>query len=358
MLCASSRKTLQAEFKDLRFKEYNVSELDEVTLPQYIDATRALTESDRHAAMTGQELEAEAVKMRCAKEQGTQPKMLAGLVALQIQVQASFEEALGRLLTEEGRAVLARLAGSSGEELSGEVMEEQITLPSQLRGRLPNEDPCYVLLRPTEAHCLLISWLPEFAAPKNKMKCSTFKASVVDTLRQRLGDRKLLLAEVSCNDDLEDDLADPPAEQPAGDATAVEATPAPSGPKPPPGAMALPGMGKKPPPGAVAMPGMGDMLKKTTEVKKVSEEETPAAASPSVPAPETAAPAKPAVGEVLTLAQLQDKDVWQAKGVNAAERELHLSDEEFQTVFKTSKAEFAKLPKWKREKLKKDHDLF
>jgi len=231
MLCASSRKTLRAEFKDLCFKEYNVSELDEVTLPQYAEATRELTDSDRYAAMTREELEAEDVKRRCAQEQGTRPKMLAGLAALQVQVQASFEEAFGRLLAEEGRTVLARLSGPSGEELSGEVMEENVSLPSQLRGRLPEEDPCYVLLRPSEAHCLLISWLPEFSAVKKKMKCSTFKASVVDNLRQRLGDRKLVQAEVSCNDDLEDSLADPPAEQPQEDEAAANATPAPTGPK-------------------------------------------------------------------------------------------------------------------------------
>jgi len=363
MLCASSRKTLQAEFKDLRFKEYNASEPDEVTLSEYMETTRELTQSDRHAAMTREELDAEAVKMLSAKEQGTQPKMLAGLAALQVQVQASFEDAFGRLLAEEGKVVLARLSGSSGEELSGEVMEETASLPSQLRGRLPEEEPCYVLIRPNEASCLMISWLPEFSAVKKKMKCSTFKASVVDTIRQRLGDRKLLQAEVSCNDDLEDNLADPPAEQPEGDAAAAQAEPAPTGPKPPPGAFALPGMGMKPPPGAVAMPGMGEILKKrkeSTEAPKAESAavETPAAAAPPAPTPETAAPAEAVEREVLTLAQLQDKSVWQAKGVNAAERELHLSDEEFQTVFKTGKDAFSKLPKWKREKLKRDVNLF
>jgi len=64
------------------------------------------------------------------------------------------------------------------------------------------------------------------------------------------------------------------------------------------------------------------------------------------------------VKEVLTLAQLQDKTVCEAKGVKADEREQHLSDAEFQTLFRTSKEEFAKLPKWKRDKLKKDHSLF
>lgn len=39
-------------------------------------------------------------------------------------------------------------------------------------------------------------------------------------------------------------------------------------------------------------------------------------------------------------------------------REYHLSDEEFQTVFKMTKKQFEQLAVWRRNKLKKEHQLF
>jgi hypothetical protein len=37
---------------------------------------------------------------------------------------------------------------------------------------------------------------------------------------------------------------------------------------------------------------------------------------------------------------------------------MYLSDKEFQEVFKMTKDAFVKLPEWKRNNLRKDHDLF
>merc|ERR1719264_1244451 len=122
MLCASSRSTLRKEFSDLSFKEYNASDQDEVTLAQFLDSTRELTKSERHDAMTREELEAETVRKSIAEEQATLPHMLAGLVALKVQPHSSFTEAVERMLEEEGVAVVAKLAGPKGEELSGEVL--------------------------------------------------------------------------------------------------------------------------------------------------------------------------------------------------------------------------------------------
>jgi len=45
-------------------------------------------------------------------------------------------------------------------------------------------------------------------------------------------------------------------------------------------------------------------------------------------------------------------------GVDPANRELYLSDEEFKTVFKMNKAEMKALPAWKRQGLKKAQGLF
>lgn len=45
-------------------------------------------------------------------------------------------------------------------------------------------------------------------------------------------------------------------------------------------------------------------------------------------------------------------------GVNSEKKETYLSDAEFATIFKMSKAEFAALPLWKREMKKKAAKLF
>lgn len=65
-----------------------------------------------------------------------------------------------------------------------------------------------------------------------------------------------------------------------------------------------------------------------------------------------------AAAGILTLAELQDTDKWHDKLVDPSNREMHLSDEEFLSVFKMTKAEFEKLPKWKKDGLKKEHKLF
>jgi len=80
-----------------------------------------------------------------------------------------------------------------------------------------------------------------------------------------------------------------------------------------------------------------------------------AAAAPAAPAP---APAAPSAAGDMTLADLQNSEVWHAKGVDPANRETYLADAEFQSLFGVSKADFAKLPKWKKDGEKKKHNLF
>eukprot|EP00929_Paragymnodinium_shiwhaense_P111630 TRINITY_DN79974_c0_g1_i1.p1 TRINITY_DN79974_c0_g1~~TRINITY_DN79974_c0_g1_i1.p1 ORF type:complete len:375 (-),score=125.92 TRINITY_DN79974_c0_g1_i1:212-1336(-) len=262
MLTAASKKTLQKELGSVHFKEYNCTEPEEATLPQFIEATRKLTNSERRAAMTREEQDAEDVRIQFEKEKKTAPKKLAGLVALQVKVQDSFPEAMKKLLEEDSKAVVARLTGATSEELSGEVLDD-VSAPSKLKGnRLPAAEPCYVVLRPKEGHILLISWLPDNAAAKMKMKCSTFKSSVSDVIKEAIGDAKFATVELSDEDELEDCLAEDPFKEKASQA--AEPKPGgygggpPAGFRPPMGGFALPGMGKGAgkPPGAVAMPGM------------------------------------------------------------------------------------------------------
>lgn len=255
-LCAGSRKTLRDCFPDLSFKEYNTTERDEVTFEQFQEHTRDLTESDRHAAMTQGEIDQEEALKQSKREQSAAPKMLAGLVALQIEAQGSFRAAAERLRAPKGVGVLGRLAGPKGEELSGEVLEG-VSAPSQLKGRLPAEEPCYVLLRlAAEADgLLLLSWLPDGAPVKAKMKCSTFKASVLSLAKELTGVERMVQKEINDEDDLSDDLANPPAAGASSVEAGAKATPAPGGFRPPAGAMPLPGMGG--PPGGFKLPGMG-----------------------------------------------------------------------------------------------------
>jgi len=91
----------------------------------------------------------------------------------------------------------------------------------------------------------------------------------------------------------------------------------------------------------------------------------PAAPPPSVVAAAAAAAAPEpkhvaSVGEsgTLSLADLQNSEVWHAKGIDPARRETYLSDAEFQATLGMSKADFEKLPKWKKDGEKKKHGLF
>jgi len=80
-----------------------------------------------------------------------------------------------------------------------------------------------------------------------------------------------------------------------------------------------------------------------------------AAAAPAAPAP---APVAVAAAGFMTLADLQNSEVWHAKGVDPGTRETYLEPAEFQALFGQSKEDFAKLPKWKKDGEKKKHNLF
>jgi len=90
----------------------------------------------------------------------------------------------------------------------------------------------------------------------------------------------------------------------------------------------------------------------------------PAAPPPSAAAAAAAATPEPkhvkSVAEVGTfsLADLQNSEVWHAKGIDAANREQYLSDADFQATLGMGKADFGKLPKWKKDGEKKKHGLF
>jgi len=361
MLCASSRRTIREEFSNLHFKEYNATERREVTWEQYQESTRARTEQDRFAAMTQDEIDQLEVRKQVAKEQAMAPKKLAGLAALQVKVNESFESSMKRLLesSEVPSAVIATLAS---EELHGDLLELSSSGPSALKGKLPSE-PCFALMRGKGDQLLFMTWLPDGATVKQKMKTSTFKASVLDHVKS-CTDLELILVEASEDDDLDDSLLE--------SGKAAEASPAPA---PMVEAMRSPVTGPKPPAGAVALPGLSP-----TKPKAEGYSETAAPTSPAKEAPkevplfaEKETTGKMAFGgnagtspeaadttitETLSLAELQDASVWKGRNVIATERERYLPDDVFQSLFGMEKEAFAKLPKWKRDNKKKEHGLF
>jgi len=380
MLCASSRRTLRDEFSDIRFQEYNATEKDEVSLAAYIESTRERTERDRHEAMTQDELDQEEVRKQIEIERASKPKMLAGMTALQVKVQPSFDESLAKLLATPQVTVCAKLSGASGEELVAEVIEGAAT-PKDLQGRFPASEPCYLVLAcpPSEGETtkklVLVSWMPEDGGVKARMKASTFKASVIDRIKEISGSN-VTTAEASCEEDLDESLIQAKSSPPAvaEHAATLPAT----GPRPPPGGFALPGLG-----GGGA--NLQAQLKARTEARGGGYSEQPAAApqpslftqkekvekaifeekahapdaTPAAVPPEAAAPsATPAEVVELTLEELQDANVWREKNIVATEKERYLPDSVFASLFGMDKEAFAKLPKWKRDNKKKEHGLF
>merc|ERR1719362_2041515 len=70
-------------------------------------------------------------------------------------------------------------------------------------------------------------------------------------------------------------------------------------------------------------------------------------------------PARRSGDSLFSLAQLTDFRVWRTlPDVVATERETYLSAHDFREVFAMDREEFAKLPKWRRDYLKKKHSLF
>ncbi|CAK0815505.1 unnamed protein product, partial [Prorocentrum cordatum] len=135
------------------------------------------------------ERDAEEGRQRQAEEQAAAPKKLAGLAAVPVGVQSSFSDALDRLLKEEEKALVARFAGASGEELAGELLDA-VPAPDALLGRLPTGDACYVVMRAGGRSLLFMTWLPDggrFLAAKTRMKCSTLKASALEAVRTGVG---------------------------------------------------------------------------------------------------------------------------------------------------------------------------
>lgn len=240
MLSAASRKVLLDAFGDLSFQQYPATEKGELTLEEFVSKTRPLTEEERLASMTHEEIVREEAKKAMDKEQQAAPMKLAGLVALQLKRTESFDQALESALAGEGKAVLAKLGGAKGEDLDGAVLDD-VAAPSALKGKLPTNEPCYVVLSLGD-RILVLSWMPNEVPAKLRMKYSTFKASCIKFVREAAGSRRVASADVTEEEDLADDLGAAAAEEPEDRAAATGEAKKPGGFKPPVGGFRMPGM--------------------------------------------------------------------------------------------------------------------
>ena len=77
--------------------------------------------------------------------------------------------------------------------------------------------------------------------------------------------------------------------------------------------------------------------------------------SPSAPSGGASAAAAAEPARVCGLEELREGT---PDGVDPSRKEAHLSDEDFASVFKMDKAAFAKMPKWKRDRAKKEAKLY
>ncbi|CAK9105648.1 unnamed protein product [Durusdinium trenchii] len=115
-----------------------------------------------------------------------------------------------------------------------------------------------------------------------------------------------------------------------------------------------------PSPTSPASAASGSVSKPEASVPTESPSPSPVASSGK--AAEAASTTSAAAEEIpegcYSLEQLTDKRTWEKLDVVSTERETYLPDGIFQQLFGMSKADFAKMPKWKKENAKKKHGLF
>ncbi|GAM16912.1 hypothetical protein SAMD00019534_000870 [Acytostelium subglobosum LB1] len=103
-------------------------------------------------------------------------------------------------------------------------------------------------------------------------------------------------------------------------------------------------------------PATGQPIVKQASQQRFSTSSPIEASSPpseSAPAP-AVVPSPLAPGQTMTLTELQQKPA----GLDQNNLEIYLSDSEFQSIFKMNKADFAKLPGWRKNKEKQNAGLF
>jgi len=189
-------------------KSYPIMDRAEATYAAWKEATAAMSDADRRAAMTEKEKTAQDTHAAMERERaslGQKQIGLAGLGNLVCTTHESFNAGVAVVMSGVGKVLVGKTAGSGGrKEVLGEILAEDIASPAGLQGKLPAEEPCFVFMK-YEENPVLISWLPEVAPVMARMAISTSKSSVVECIKG-LTSQAVITNEASVDDWLTDDL--------------------------------------------------------------------------------------------------------------------------------------------------------
>merc|ERR1740121_2355414 len=201
---SSALSSMKQALPDINFKEWNVSEREEVTCKDAIDLGREQTDEERRAQLSAGERAALEHQEQADALNAEYEKKRKRLVSLH----GSFEDAFLEVLDEKNKAVIAKMISFPDQdtvELGGEVMAGA-GKATDLRGKLPKDDALFVILR-EDTTLLIVHWKPEGASEDRKLKSGSIVAKLTDAIQGKAGkDFDLCMGEACVDDDLNDNL--------------------------------------------------------------------------------------------------------------------------------------------------------
>lgn len=202
---SSALISLRSAAEGIEFKEWNVTERSEVTLEEAHSIGRELTEQERFDGMTLEEQARAEFDNQVAEAMQKQDSTKRRMALLQ----ASFEDALEKVMGGSGQALLATLGSCPDDdtvEINGEVMDG-ISLTPQLQGRLPQDSIAFALVKGSPEELLLVFWAPAGASEADKAKGQSVVRSVKHSIQEKIGESfSLYLGEAFGEADLTEDL--------------------------------------------------------------------------------------------------------------------------------------------------------
>merc|ERR1712039_369529 len=169
----------------------------------------------------------------------------AGLGNARITMHDSFEKGVQEISRGSADEVLiGKVEVKDGKnEVTGDFLEG-VSKVSDLKGKLKDDEPCYIIMgQGVQDGLLMISYIPEGATVSARMNVSTYKKDVAENVKKLAGIEILIMRDANDDSDFTDDMA-------KKDKTPVEEDYVAPKPKP------VPKMGYGIPPGAMKMPGM------------------------------------------------------------------------------------------------------
>lgn len=200
MSFSSALASLKTAMEDVIFKELQVAERSEVTLKDIVNVASALTEEERTAMMSRHDQDL----INIAKEQVEQVQAFEETHNPKANPQESFKTALAEALADgSDKAVMAKLGGEDGKDLTGEVLSG-VAKPSALKGKLPADEACWIVLRRAGDKVLLLLWVPE---ESDDEATALFKKFLTEHLREQNSKFEVVVEAATEEDELKDELA-------------------------------------------------------------------------------------------------------------------------------------------------------